>query len=102
MPRPETSSLGKLIPEVLRRLQEQHQPVQVLQEQWPRVVGRKLAAHSRPMSLRKGRLTVLVDQPGENFALNYQRGEILRRAQALVGAQAVQELWLRPGALPRS
>ena len=97
----ETSALGKLIPEVIQRLQEQHKPAQVLQEQWPRLVGRKLAAHSRPISLRKGRLTVIVDQPGEGFALNYQRVELLRRAQALLG-EPVQELVLRPGALPKS
>ena len=96
----ETSALGKLIPEVLQRLQEQHQPVRVLQEHWPRLVGRKLAAHSCPMSLRKGRLTVVVDQPGEGFALHYQRVELLRRAQALVG-DPVQELVLRPGKLPK-
>jgi predicted nucleic acid-binding Zn ribbon protein len=101
MPKPrDEAPLGALIPDVLRRLQEAHQPVQVLQEHWPRIVGRKLAGHSQPVSLRKGRLTVVVDHPGETFALNYQRVEILRRAQALT-ASPIEALVLRPGSLPK-
>ena len=90
------SRIGALIPSVLSAVQRRHGELAFIQQRWTRLVGKQLAAHTTPVSLRKGRLVVRVDRPGDGFALNYERPEVLRRVNA-IKAGAVDELIIRPG-----
>jgi hypothetical protein len=88
--------VGALIPDVMRRAAREHRPLFAIQRRWPRLVGRQLAAHTRPVSLRRGRLVVHVDRPGDSFALNYARPKLLRQLQ---GTGRVEEIVIRAGSL---
>ena len=83
---------------VLGKAQRQHGALMEIQQAWPAIVGRELARHTRPVSVRRGRLTVNAEQPGDSFALNYQRAEALNRVRELTHG-AVTELVIRPGAV---
>lgn len=96
--------IGALLPTVLQRAKQRHTALLALQRRWPALVGRRLARHSAPVSLRRGRLVVLVDGPGETFVLSYQKAVLLKRLQE-GKTPGVEEIVLRPGsqerALPR-
>ena len=87
--------IGALIPGLLREYEQRQKPLFLVQRQWGRLVGRALAKHSKPASLRRGRLIIQVESPGDGFTLSAQRTELLRRVQAATG-EAVQEIVVRP------
>ena len=89
-------AIGALLPKVLKRTQQQYQALFTIQQTWPRLVGKQLAAHTKPVSLRRGRLIVLASQPGDSFALTYQRPQLLKRLQTTTKGR-VEELVIRPG-----
>lgn len=88
--------IGAVVSEVLRHARRRAGPLMAIRRQWGVIVGRRLAAHTKPMSLRSGRLIVHVDRPGDGFTLSYQRAELLERLQALTN-ERVDELIIRPG-----
>ena len=88
--------VGALIHEMLQRAAREHRPLFAIQRRWPRLVGKQLAAHTRPVSLRRGRLVVHVDRPGEHFTLAYLRPQLLERLKRQTGGR-VEELVLRAG-----
>ena len=89
-------ALGAILPEILRAQQNAQRPLATIQEAWPKLVGERAAAHSKPVSLRKGRLVVHVDQPGDNFTLSYQRPQLLKRLKGM-SESAVDEIVFRAG-----
>ena len=90
--------VGALIHEVLQRAAREHRPLFAIQRRWPRLVGKQLAAHTRPVSLRRGRLVVHVDRPGDSFALNYARPKLLQQLQA-ASSGGVEEIVIRAGSV---
>ena len=93
--------IGAVIPAVIRQLEQQQGPLQAAQEAWGRLVGKRLAAHTKPVSLRGGRLIVHVERPGDGFALSYARPELLERLRAATQGK-VEEIVIRPGAATRA
>jgi predicted nucleic acid-binding Zn ribbon protein len=63
--------------------------------QWEAVVGREIAQHTEPRSLRGGVLILLVDQPAWATQLRYLGPELLARIHAAVGGSAVTEIQIR-------
>lgn len=91
-------AIGALLPDALRKAEQRARPLQTIQRRWGRLVGRALADHTAPVSLRRGRLVVLAEQPGDGFALSYQRTQVLERLQHARGCRGlVQEIVIRPG-----
>ncbi len=97
---PDAQRIGAVIPNLLRRVEQQHQTLFAVQARWDRLVGKRLAAHTKPVSLRHGRLVVVVDHPGDGFALSYQRSQLLERLQTATNGK-VQEIVIRPGTVNR-
>ena len=62
---------------------------------WPEVVGEQIAAHSRPLSLVDGVLTVAVDQPGWATQLKYLGNDVVKRLGDSVGEGVVGRLEVR-------
>ncbi len=93
---PKPERIGALIPHVLKHVEAQHRPLVTIQQGWAGWVGKRLAAHTRPVSLQRGRLVVYVDRPGDNFALSYQRTQLLEQIQAATEGR-VEEIVIRPG-----
>ena len=87
--------IGALLPGVLKKVEQTHQALFRIQRRWARLAGKPLASHTRPVSLRQGRLVVQADRPGDGFALSYARPAVLQRIRAV--SPGVQELIIRPG-----
>ena len=88
-------ALGAILPGIRRAQQDAQRPLAIIQEAWPKLAG-VLAAHSKPVSLRKGRLVVHVDQHGDKFALSYQRPQLLEKLNG-VSESTVVEIVFRDG-----
>ncbi len=88
--------IGSLIPEVMKHTAHTHGPLFTIQREWSRLVGKPLAAHTKPVSLKRGRLVVYADRPGDNFALSYERPRLLAQLQILTSGH-VEEIVIRAG-----
>ena len=92
-------SIGELIPKILQQTATKHETVQRLQQDWPRLVGKQLAAHTRPGGIRRGTLTIYTDEPGANFLLMLQKPRLLEKLKAQARCE-IEELVIRPGEIP--
>ena len=88
--------IGAVLPGLLKRAAQQHGPLFLVQRRWPRFVGKALARHTRPVSLRRGRLVVYADHPGDAYALNYRRPALVARLHAATRGK-IEELVIRAG-----
>lgn len=59
---------------------------------WEELVGPDVAAHAAPRSLRDGRLTVAVDHPAWATSLRLLTGDLLRRAEMVLGPGTLKEV----------
>lgn len=66
---------------------------------WPTLVGEQVAAHSRPVRLRDGTLSLLVDQSAWATQLRLLEADLLVRLAERLGAGVVTSLRVRVGAL---
>jgi len=92
--------IAQVLSGLLLRVQQEQRPLFLIQQAWPKVVGRRLAAHAKPVSFRRGRLVVAVDRPGESFALTFKRVDVVAQLNQLVEG-AVHEMVIRPGNPPQ-
>lgn len=97
--RRETERIGAVIYGVLKHATERHNTLSLIRHQWPRWVGKELASHTSPASVRQGRLVVYAERPGDSFALNYRRRVVLERLRTATGG-TINELVVRPGGPP--
>jgi len=67
--------------------------------QWVRAVGKAIAHHAQPLSLRGGRLVLIVDSPAWMQQLSLMRPEIIGKLNQNLGTQAVREIALKLGAI---
>ena len=86
---------------VLNNLQKAESSTrQRLWNEWPKIVGSKIASHTRPSLANAGLLCVWVDQSALAFELNQKyKQTILRRVQASLGENEVQTVIFRVGQL---
>ena len=99
MSRSKPDRIDTVVSGVLKRVQEQHNALLTVQQAWRKLVGPQLARHTRPVSLRRGRLIVHAERPGDNFILSYRREPLLARLRETTHGR-VEELVIRPGDLP--
>lgn len=59
---------------------------------WTSLVGREVAAHTTPLSLRDGVLVVAVDQPAWAVQLRFLANELVGRLREATGSDEVREL----------
>lgn len=92
-------SPGDLLPKLMQQLglSERLRESEVV-DAWKTIVGEFIAAHSSPVSLRGGVLSVRVLQP----ALHYQfeqisKAEILRKLKQRFGGKIIREIRFRVG-----
>ena len=64
---------------------------------WASIVGRELARHTRPAALRKGTLTVFVDDSAWFYQANFQKEKFLAALKKKVGEKKIQKILLRIG-----
>ena len=68
--------------------------VQLLAD-WAAVVGEQLAAHSRPVSLRSGTLTIVTDEAAWGAQLGWLDAELRRHLDAALGPGVVTRITVR-------
>lgn len=89
--------IGKSLPAVFKRRAPRDEPqwVEVLGLLWPRVAGKAVAEHSRPVAFGSGTLTL--STPCETWAaqLRQLEEEILEAVNAFLGGAVVKELRVR-------
>ena len=79
-------------PETLKRDQ--------LMNEWPALVGARIAVHTKPFLTHRGGLVVWVDQPSLAYELSQKyRQALLKRVQAFLGDEAVNAIRFRVGQL---
>jgi len=61
-------------------------------ERWPTIVGRSVAAHTQPLKLREGVLTVAVDDPAWASQLRFLAGDLLERLVEEPGGARITRL----------
>ena len=61
-------------------------------ERWGEIVGRDIAAHVEPTSLRDGVLRVRTDSPAWATEVSYLAADISSRLNAAIGKELVREL----------
>ena len=67
---------------------------------WSEIVGPRLTSHTKPSLNPQGKLCVWVDQSSLAHEINQRhRPSILKRAQALLGEEAVTQVYVRVGEL---
>ena len=88
--------IHSVIEGVLKDVGQRHTALSAIQREWKQLVGKRLAAHTRPVSLRRGRLIVQAARPGDSFTLSYQRAELLERLKTVTEGR-VEEIVIRPG-----
>jgi predicted nucleic acid-binding Zn ribbon protein len=64
-------------------------------DEWPTLVGPRIAQHSRAVAFRDGTLHVEVEGSAWMQELGYLRRELARRINQTLGAEMVREVRLR-------
>ena len=62
---------------------------------WEEIVGPVLGAHTRPLGLKGGTLTVGVDQPGWATEVSFLEADLCRRVREALGVEGVVRLAVR-------
>mgnify|MGYP000894756818 CR=1 FL=1 len=83
-----------IIPAVLKGLEQpEKQKRSVLAAQWIHIAGNKLAKTTRPQLSSKGILYVFVEESVLAFEISQKyRATLLKRAQAVLGEEAVKDV----------
>lgn len=93
------ASMDALVPGVLKGLglEQRLQQSQVFFH-WPEIVGKDIAAHAQPISLKNRLLIVGVDHPGWLQELSrYHKPLLLQKVRERIGKTAVRDIVFRIG-----
>jgi hypothetical protein len=93
---PGPDRLGRVLDTVLHGLGGPGVDAIVLvHERWDELVGAEVAAVSRPMGIRDGRLSVAVEGPAWADHLRWSEAEVLARIEQVLGSGTVTALAVR-------
>jgi len=89
--------IGAIIPAVMKKLGlESHHWLSTLEEEWPKLAGPDVAAHTRPGQFESKRLTVYVDSPVWLHELSRTgRGPLLANLRKRYGVEKMREVRFR-------
>ena len=88
--------IAEVLLALMKGVGEQRGVLSMAQQRWGKLVGKRLAAHAKPVSFRRGSLVVVVDHPGDGFVLNYQRVQLLEQLRQATDGK-IHEVVFRPG-----
>jgi predicted nucleic acid-binding Zn ribbon protein len=98
-PHKPAAAMDKLVPQVFKGLglEERLQQSQVFFH-WPDIVGKEVAKHAQPVSLRNKLLVVAVDHPVWLQELSrYHKPLLLQKVRDRIGKAAVKDIVFRIG-----
>lgn len=87
-------AIKDILPSVLSQLQNpESQHRRRLSEQWGSIIGEKFAKETQPSLGKQGKLWIWAERSAVAFEINQKyKSSILKRAQALLGEEAVTEV----------
>ncbi len=92
------SSLGDILPEIVRRLEKEKNPSkESIDAEWKAICGDSAFKHSRPGTLRKKILTVKVDSPAWLQELDLQKRKLLKGLKRIFGKDRISEIRFKIG-----
>ncbi len=89
-----SQTLGRILK--ARSMQSRLYEYRIFSE-WERTVGRAIALHARPSSLRGSKLMLVVDSPAWMQQLSLMKPQIREKLNAGLGRESVREITLRLG-----
>ncbi|MBI2884604.1 MAG: DUF721 domain-containing protein [Candidatus Omnitrophica bacterium] len=98
--RREVDPLGALLPGILKQAGARQQALQQVQAAWAAAVGRAMAAHTKPVSIRRGVVYVQTDEPGASFTLTFEKTRLVRALQQAAPDAKIEDVVLRAGHVP--
>jgi len=86
--------IGKLLPTLFKKQIGRSEPhlLEILGPLWPRIVGRSMALHSRPVFFDLGRLTLHADGATWSTQLRHMTEEIRTKVNGFLGQAIVKKL----------
>lgn len=86
--------IGNILPNVFRRHVRREDPrvTEILASLWPRIAGKLVAEHSRPVAFASGTLTLAVNSGCWAKELQHLTEEIRARVNACMGGPVVKKL----------
>lgn len=97
---PAAIKIDHIIAGLLADTAKTQSPLLPLQEKWAELVGKRLAAYSRPVRIFKGKLFIHVEHPADSYELSFRRRQLESRIKAETQG-VVSELVFRTGSLRR-
>jgi hypothetical protein len=93
-----TKPLATLVEDLLQKHQiGRDAPEHTIRHHWPALVGAANAAYSHPVTITRGRLTVLASHSVVRNELFHHREQIAEKIRQLPGCQEVRHLNIRAG-----
>ncbi|MGB8540145.1 MAG: DUF721 domain-containing protein [Candidatus Acidiferrales bacterium] len=83
---------GKFLGGTLRRLEQPEAALAWLASAWPRVVGKILAAHTKPVRCEAGRLEIVADGKAWQKQLESMKKEFCERVNQAWGGNLVRDV----------
>lgn len=90
--------IGDILKRVVRNLGiDAKMREQTLFSIWNEIVGKQIARHARPAHIRRGRLTVLVENSGYIQEYSFLKKELQKKLNASLDKAIIKEIVFRVG-----
>ena len=100
MPRRGFESIGDILKRVTKKLGiDAKLREQTLFSAWDEIVGRRIARHARPAHVRRGRLTVSVENSAYIQVYSFLKKDLQQKLNEKLGKNTVREIVFRVGKL---
>ena len=91
-------NIGDILKRVTRKLGiDAKMREQTVFSVWDETVGKQIARHARPAHIRKGRLTVLVENSGYIQEYSFLKKELQKKLNAMTDKDVIKEIIFRIG-----
>ena len=93
MRRSTAQPIGDVLKDVVEKLSRaRKKDTAKIFSRWNLLVGKELSRHSRPVSLRRGTLKVIVADSSWLYQVNLEKEKLLKSLQKKIGAEKVQKI----------
>jgi predicted nucleic acid-binding Zn ribbon protein len=89
--------LEELLKGVIKNLRATKLTQEEMAQVWQDAVGKRAAAHTKPVSIRRSALRINVDDSGWLYELTIQRKEILKKLEGKLKGKKLKDIRFRIG-----
>ena len=101
MSKTQEKQLGDILKDVIKDLKDKKDLIteEEVRGVWGKAVGKKAAKHTKPISLRKATLNVMVDGSSWLYELTMEKKVILKKLEGKLRGKKIKEIRFRIGAI---